>query len=81
MQTTLWWVTLIGAGANILLIPIGGVVNFVCAVFGIVVCFIIYNRNQGEMKLRYQQVKMLHVSLGSHFWHWRDIVFVLTGRV
>jgi D-alanyl-lipoteichoic acid acyltransferase DltB (MBOAT superfamily) len=24
-------------------------------------------------------VRMLHVALGSNFWHWQDILFVLTG--
>ena len=33
------------------------------------------------MRLRYKQVKMLHISLGSHRWHWMDVWFVLTGRV
>lgn len=33
------------------------------------------------MKQRYQQVKMLHVSLGSHLWHLVDVWYVLTGRV
>jgi hypothetical protein len=33
------------------------------------------------MKLRMVQVKMLHIGLGSNFGHWRDIWFVLTGRV
>ena len=32
------------------------------------------------MKNRVLQVRMLHISLGSDFWHWRDIWFVLTGR-
>ena len=33
------------------------------------------------MRLRYKQVKMLHISLGSHVWHLMDIWYVLTGRV
>ena len=33
------------------------------------------------MRLRYSQIKMLHVSLGSHMWHWRDVWYLLTGRV
>ena len=33
------------------------------------------------MKIRYVQVKMLHVSLGSHRWHLVDVIYVLTGWV
>ena len=37
------------------------------------------------MVLRFRErlaaVRMLHVGLGSNFWHWRDIWFVITGRV
>lgn len=33
------------------------------------------------MRKRIVQVRMLHTGLGSNWWHWRDIWFVLTGRV
>lgn len=34
-----------------------------------------------EIKARYAEVKMLHVGLGSNFWHPLDVLFVLTGWV
>jgi hypothetical protein len=34
-----------------------------------------------RMKTRIVEVRMLHVGLGSNFWHWRDILYVLTGYV
>jgi hypothetical protein len=29
----------------------------------------------------YDEVKMLHIGLNSDFWHWRDVLFVITGWV
>ena len=34
-----------------------------------------------RIKQRIKEMRMLHVSLGSNFWHAEDIIFVLTGWV
>lgn len=32
-----------------------------------------------KIRNRYVEVKILHIGLGSNFWHWRDIAYVLFG--
>ncbi len=34
-----------------------------------------------RIKQRAATVRMLHIGLGSNFWHAEDIIFVLTGWV
>lgn len=34
-----------------------------------------------RMKNRYKEIKMLHIGLGSGFWHPYDVIYVVTGRV
>jgi hypothetical protein len=34
-----------------------------------------------RFKARYSELSMLHVGLGSNFWHPLDIIFVVTGWV
>ena len=34
-----------------------------------------------NIRRRYAEICMLHVGLGSKFWHAEDIIFVLTGWV
>ena len=34
-----------------------------------------------RMRIRYIEVKMLHISLNNHLWHWIDLWYVLTGRI
>jgi hypothetical protein len=43
MSKIIWWLTLIFASVNILLIPIGGGVNLVCAMIGFLVCAVTGN--------------------------------------
>lgn len=33
------------------------------------------------MKYRLVQIRMLHVGLNSNLWHWRDVLYLLTGKV
>jgi hypothetical protein len=44
MYKIIWWLTLIFASVNVLLIPIGGGFNFGCAVIGFLICIIEANR-------------------------------------
>lgn len=48
MYKIIWWLTLIFASVNILLIPIGGGFNFLCAGIGFLVCIVEANRVFGE---------------------------------
>lgn len=32
------------------------------------------------LRSRLVEIRMLHVGLGSQFWHWRDVLYLLTGR-
>jgi hypothetical protein len=41
----------------------------------------VLERGGAGMKNRVAEIRMLHAGLGSKFWHWRDILYVLTGKV
>lgn len=33
-----------------------------------------------RLKFRRVEIAMLHVGLGSRLWHWRDVLYLLTGK-
>lgn len=81
-DTIRWWIGAACAAGWLRLAFMCGCPN-VYVVFCAIVAVLAATRKFSTtvaFKCRYHEIKMLHIGLNSHLWHWADVVYLVTGK-